>query len=273
MELLPPKAGPNTYLFDDEEPGVSVLNPGGRSRYVLTCDHASNRLPRRVGDLGLSDAQMLSHIAWDPGALDVAAGQSAALDAPLVFSNYSRLVIDLNRPPSSPSHIPEVSAGINIPANAALPQSEREARLRGLFLPYHRAVSDILEARVKRAMPTLIVAVHSFTENYPGQTRPWHIGITHRFDGGLGAEIIRLLRERTTLSIGDNQPFQIDDLDDMTIPLHAEKRGLPNALIELRQDTLTSQRGIAEATRNLFDTLSLAAPKVLETRQHPKHSG
>jgi predicted N-formylglutamate amidohydrolase len=263
MELLRPEAHRNTYLFDDEKPGVSVLNAGGLSPYVFTCDHASNRLPRRVGDLGLPDDQMLSHIAWDPGALDVATGLSAALDAPLVFSNYSRLVVDLNRPPSSRGHIPEASAGISIPANAALPQSEREARLHGLFLPYHGAISEILEARAKRSMPTMLVAVHSFTENYPGQSRPWHIGITHRFDMGLGAEIIRLLRERTTLSIGDNQPFQIDDVDDVTIPIHAEKRGLPNALIELRQDTLTDRRGIEEATRRLSDALVLAAPKTL----------
>jgi predicted N-formylglutamate amidohydrolase len=98
-----------------------------------------------------------------------------------------------------------------------------------------------------------------------------HIGVTHRFDKGLGAEIIRLLRERTTLSIGDNQPFRIDDVDDMTIPIRAEKRGLPNALIELRQDTLNSRRGISEAIRNLSETLRLAALKTLDAAQRPKN--
>ncbi|MGE3871814.1 MAG: N-formylglutamate amidohydrolase [Parvibaculaceae bacterium] len=259
MERFHPQPSENMYLFEDEEPSISVLNPNGVSPYVLTCDHASNRLPRRIGNLGLSADEMLSHIAWDPGALDVATGLSAALDAPLVIGNYSRLVIDLNRPPSSLGHIPATSAGIAIPANKALPQRERDARLQSFFLPYHDAISDLLDARARLAMPILLVAMHSFTANYPGQTRPWHIGVTHRFDQGLGAEIIRLLRQRTTLSIGDNQPYQIDDVDDMTIPVHAEKRGLPNALIELRQDTLASRQGVDEATRLLRQTLAAAA--------------
>ena len=264
MEPHRPQANRNPYLFEDEEPCVSVLNASGLSPYVLTCDHASNRLPRCIGDLGLSDDQMQSHIAWDPGAHEVAVGLSAMLDAPLVFSNYSRLVVDLNRPPSSRGHIPEASAGIAIPANAALPHAERDARFRALFLPYHGAISDLLDTRMRLAMPVLLVAVHSFTANYPGETRPWHIGVTHRFDKGLGTEIVRLMRQRTTLSIGDNQPYQIDDIDDMTIPVHAEKRGLPNALIELRQDTLASRSGIAEATGCLSEILSLAAPTVLK---------
>lgn len=251
------------YLFADEEPCVSVVRSGGTSPYVLTCDHASNRLPRRIGSLGLPEADMLSHIAWDPGALAVAQGVSAALDAPLIRSHYSRLIVDLNRPPSSLGHIPETSAGIAIPANQALPRQEREARLEALFLPYHEMITRILDARLKRSIPTLLVAIHSFTPNYPGETRPWHIGVTHRFDKGLGDEIVRQLKALTSLEIGDNQPYQIDDIDDMTIPMHAERRGLPNALIELRQDTLISEHDIAEATQRLSETLSLASVAVL----------
>lgn len=252
------------YLFADEEPSVSTLNPGGTSPYVFTCDHASNRIPRRIGHMGLSDDEMLSHIAWDPGALEVAKGLSKALNAPLVFSNYSRLVLDLNRPPSSRGHIPEVSAGITIPANRATSAQERDARLRAFFLPYHGVISDLIENRLSRAMPTLLVALHSFTGDYPGETRPWHIGVTHRFDMGLGAEIVRLLRERTDLCIGDNEPYQIDDVDDVTIPFHAEKRGLPNALIEMRQDTLISQHDIAEMIERFSEVFSLAAATSLE---------
>lgn len=270
MELHHRDIPEKRYLLADEEPAVSVLNPAGTSPYVFTCDHAFNRIPRRIGHMGLSDDEMLSHIAWDPGALAVAKGMSGALNAPLIFSNYSRLVVDLNRPPSSRGHIPEVSAGIAIPANRGVSAQEREARLRAFFLPYHSAISDIIETRMQSAMPTLLVALHSFTADYPGETRPWHIGVTYRIDMGLGTEIIRLLRERTPLCIGDNQPYQIDDVDDVTIPLHAEKRGLPNALIEIRQDTLISRHGISEAIERFSETLNLAAAPVLEALQIPR---
>ncbi len=263
MELQRPETPEEEYLFADEEPSVSIMNPQGTSPFVFTCDHASNRIPRRIDHLGLPDDEMRSHIAWDPGALDVARRVSEALDAPLIFSNYSRLVIDLNRPPSSRGHIPETSAGITIPANVAVPPQERDARRRAFFLPYHGAISEILDARTNRAKPTLLVALHSFTPNYPGETRPWHIGVTHRIDRGLGSEIVRLLREQTALCIGDNQPYQIDDVDDVTIPFHAEKRGLPNALIEMRQDTLATRAGVAETARLLSGAFARAAAAIL----------
>ena len=61
--------------------------------------------PQRYGDLGLTLAQRLMHIAWDPGALAVCHRLSELLDAPLVHSTVSRLVIDCNRDPTSPELI------------------------------------------------------------------------------------------------------------------------------------------------------------------------
>ena len=76
---------------------VLVSNARGRSPFVIVCDHASNRIPEKYGDLGLSGTERLSHIAWDPGALAVSHQLSDLLDAPLVQSTVSRIVIDCNR--------------------------------------------------------------------------------------------------------------------------------------------------------------------------------
>lgn len=72
--------------------------PGGGNRI---CDHASNRVPRLLGNLGLEPAQLADHIGWDPGAAEVARRLSGHLDAPLGLSGYSRLAVDCNRPPDS----------------------------------------------------------------------------------------------------------------------------------------------------------------------------
>ena len=77
-----------------EPAAFELINATGKSDVVLLCDHASNRIPRQLGNLGISPQQLYSHIALDLGAADVARFLSASLDAPLILSNYSRLVID-----------------------------------------------------------------------------------------------------------------------------------------------------------------------------------
>lgn len=77
-----------------EQNAVLASNARGQSPFALVCDHASNRIPARYGDLGLSMNERVSHIAWDPGALAVSRALSGLLDAPLVQSNVSRLIID-----------------------------------------------------------------------------------------------------------------------------------------------------------------------------------
>ena len=82
-------------------PACEVINAGGAGTAFLVCDHASNRVPRLLGNLGLEPAQLADHIGWDPGAAEVARRLSGHLDAPLGLSGYSRLAVDCNRPPDS----------------------------------------------------------------------------------------------------------------------------------------------------------------------------
>ena len=101
-------------LADDERPAFEIVNANGSSNFVLVCDHASKRVPRSLSKLGLTTDQLDDHIGWDPGAADVARLLSQNLNAPLVLSGYSRLVIDCNRPLQSVQSIPEQSAGVLI---------------------------------------------------------------------------------------------------------------------------------------------------------------
>ncbi|MFV8755147.1 N-formylglutamate amidohydrolase [Nannocystaceae bacterium ST9] len=227
-----------TLLESDEPAAVETLRPEGRSPIMLVCDHASNRVPRRLGTLGLGPDDLASHIAWDPGAAIVARRLSELLDAPLVLAGYSRLVIDCNRPLISPQSIAEQSAGVVVPGNRGLSADDRASRVDALFHPYQDTIAALLAARGPRT--TTLLAIHSFTPVLAGQARPWPIAVAHGRDRQLADSLIAGLRRTGDFLIGDNEPYSIGREYDYTIPIHGEDRGLPCAMIEIRQDGLTT---------------------------------
>jgi len=235
-------------LGPDESPPVETINPDGRGSAVLVCDHASNRVPERLDTLGLEPDLLADHIGWDPGAADVARRLAVHLDSPLVLSGYSRLVIDCNRPLGHAESIAERSAGVSIPGNLGLSPLERSIRIDTLFRPYHDAIAGLLDRRSHR--PTLLISIHSFTPVLNGQLRPWHIGISHWRDPRLAVLLLEALRRTGDFTMGDNEPYPIDNNIDYTIPRHGGSRGLPSVMIEIRQDQLrTSGGAIAWAGR------------------------
>jgi predicted N-formylglutamate amidohydrolase len=248
-------------LASDEPAAARLVNADGAGSAVLLCDHASNRLPRRLGTLGLAPTDLEDHIAWDPGAAEVALRLSAHLDAPMVLSSYSRLAIDCNRPLDSPESIAEQSAGVNVPGNRALTPENRATRIDALFRPYHEAISQLLDNRAGR--PSLLLSIHSFTPELNGQRRPWDIAISYGRDRRLAALLLAALRDDGKLVVGDNEPYPVDDAIDYTIPVHAEARGLPNVLVEIRQDGIATRAGAAAWARLLAATYAQVEPAAL----------
>jgi predicted N-formylglutamate amidohydrolase len=223
-------------LTAGDPPPFEPVNLAGRSSTVLICDHASNRIPARLGDLGLGAEALQTHIAWDPGAAAVARALSGLLDAPLLLSGYSRLVIDCNRPPASPDSIAERSAGIAVPGNREVTEPQRRQRIDELFTPYHRAIEALLDART--GQPTRLLSIHSFTPILDGMVRPWVVGVASRRARGFAAGLIHALRGCNLGVVGDNQPYAIDDAHDYSLPTHGERRGIDHAMVEIRQDGL-----------------------------------
>jgi len=236
-------------LLEPTEPtAFELVNADGAGSAVVVCDHASNRLPRCLGSLGLAPAHTAEHIAWDPGAAEVARRLAAYLDAPLVLSGYSRLAIDCNRPLRSAESIAECSAGIAIPGNRGLSLQDRAVRVESLFHPYHRAIAALLDDR--RDRPTLLLSVHSFTPALYGRSRPWHVGICHAVDGRLAVFLLGALARDGGLIFGKNEPYSISDDSDYTIPVHGDGRGLLSVMIEIRQDGIrTGMEAAAWAQR------------------------
>jgi predicted N-formylglutamate amidohydrolase len=245
-------------LGADEPPAYLVENPEGRSNFVIAVDHASPRIPRRLGNLGLPAAELERHIAWDIGALAVARGVAAALDAPLVAQNYSRLVIDCNRDPRVPTSIPSKSEATDIPANLGLSDEEKAARRAEIFEPYHQRLRALLDARRDAGHPTILVSQHSMTDAYHGVRREMHGAVLYNRDRRFAGLVLEALRREPDLIIADNEPYFVSDETDYTIPRHGETRGLPHVEIEIRQDLVSDAAGQARWARRITAALKAA---------------
>ena len=227
----------------DEPPPVEILRPGAPSRFLLICDHASNRVPRALRDLGLTQAELARHIAVDIGAAGVTRGLAERLDATAILTTASRLVVDANRKPQDPGCTPAVSDGTRVPANAGLTEADRQARIAAFHTPYHAAVAAEIERREAVGELPIVIAMHSCTPVMQGFRRPWEIGVLWNEDERLARPLINALAARG-LVVGDNEPYSGRDPHGYTLHVHAEPRGLAHVLFEVRQDLIDTQAGV-----------------------------
>jgi predicted N-formylglutamate amidohydrolase len=236
-------AMPENLLAADEPEPVSVYNAGAASPFLLVTDHSGNTLPRAFGQLGVAAADLERHIAWDIGIARLARPLADALGATLIQQNYSRLVIDCNRPPGASTSIPDISENTPIPGNVGLSEADKAARARAIFWPYHARIEAELDQRRQAGRATALIALHSFTPRFKGVARPWHVASLYHRDPRLARALLTLFKEETELVVGDNEPYFVSDTTDYTIPVHGERRGLPHALIEIRQDLIADPDG------------------------------
>jgi predicted N-formylglutamate amidohydrolase len=244
-----------TLLAPDEPSPFRIERSNGQSPFLLTCDHASARIPRKLGSLGVAAADLERHIAWDIGAVDVALKLASTLDAFAILAGYSRLVIDCNRRPGIPQSIVRMSEATRIPGNEAVTVEDAAAREREIFRPYHNRIRTELDARRAQQRHTILISVHSFTPSYHGVPRPWHAGVLYNRDARLATELLQRLRAEKDLVIGDNEPYAASDTSDYTIPVHGEQRGLLHVGIELRQDLVATDAGQSEWAERLARAL------------------
>lgn len=246
LQMISTAAPP--LLADDEGPAAALSNPHGRSPIVLVCEHASNFIPAALDGLGLDDAGKMSHTAWDIGALELARRLSEALDAPLVASLVSRLVYDCNRLPGDAGAVPEKSELIEVPGNRGLGPSEHAARTRDIYLPFRELLARTIEGR---ALPMSIVTIHSFTPVYFGKQRDVELGFLHDRDDRMADGMLRAARQHSSMRTELNKPYAAIDGVTHTLREHAIPRGLPNVMIEVRNDLLGDDAGIARVATEL----------------------
>jgi predicted N-formylglutamate amidohydrolase len=238
-----------------------ILGESRPGRWLVTCDHASNRVPDWVagGDLGLPPEDMARHIAWDPGAAGLAAALAERLDSPCILSDFSRLVIDPNRGEDDPTLLMKLYDGSIIPANRHAGPAELALRMDRLYRPYHAALARL----AARQADTVIVAVHSFTPCLRGRApRPWHVGVLYsHLDPRLSRALLALLAAEPDLCTGDNEPYS-GHLPGDAIDRHALGPGRHNTLIELRNDLIATAQAQAAWAARLAPLLVAALARV-----------
>lgn len=230
---------------DDAFP-VRTLNPAGTSSFLFLGDHAGNAVPAPLAPFGVSDADMVRHIAWDIGVARLGACLAAAFDATFISQRYSRLVIDCNREPSACDAVPEVSDGTPLPRNATLSEADRAARVAAIHMPYHAAIATELAGRDAAGRETILISLHSFTPTMQGMDRPLHVGVLHNGgNDGFARAVLAGLLARNDQIVGDNAPYAMDAID-YTIPRHAFPAGRPYVEMEVRQDLLATESMIVD---------------------------
>jgi predicted N-formylglutamate amidohydrolase len=251
---------PATLLGADDPAPFTVHRAHGDSPFVLIADHAGQRIPARLGDLGLSQAELDRHIGWDIGIAGLAERLSEKLDAFAILQTYSRLVIDCNRPLEAPGSIVAVSDGTTIPGNEGLDDDARTARALEIFAPYHARITQELDRRSEESPAPVLVSLHSFTPVFAGFVRPWHTGVLYHRDARLAHALRDALRAEAGMVVGDNEPYAVSDTSDFAVPVHGEQRGLLHVELEIRQDLIDDAAGQEEWAERLARILPALLP-------------
>lgn len=242
---------------------IEIYNAGGRAPVLLLSDHSGCTIPHHMNDLGLPEEERRRHIGWDIGATDMTRRLATRLDAPAVLNHISRLVIDPNRVPGSPTSIPAVADGTVVPGNQDLAPEERSRRMRLSFIPYHRAISQQIARLRRRVGVPAVIAMHSFTPAMQREWRPWQAGVLWSSqDDRLARPVLERLRADPALCIGANQPYSGDHPDGYSLQFHALRTGFPNVAFEVRQDLIGTREEAEAWADRLYEVLqpSLSDP-------------
>ncbi len=246
-------------LIGAREPkAVTVKKPKSWVPVVIACDHASRRIPKKLGTLGLSAKSRKENLAWDHGTKDIGEYLSKKLEAAAVIAGYSRIVIDLNRGLDSPDLIRAVavSGATPVPGNEKVSMAERRQRIREIHDPYHDTVAEQIDRFLKRGVAPLFLAIHSLTPVMNGVRRPWHLCLMWNKEEKLAKKLIANIKKQNPgMKIGENMPYSLKggagSVGWNTVSHHAERQGVPYIAVEFRQD-LVDTKAKAEKWAAIF---------------------
>lgn len=237
---------------------------------VLLCDHARNDLPQQYKSLGLPASEFERHIAYDIGAQGITRGLASKLNAPAVLSRFSRLLIDPNRGIDDPTLVRQLSDGTIIPGNYPLSKDELDYRIKNFHQPYHQAIDEALRQVLKAGNVPVILAVHTMTDKWNGEKRPWQMSWLYDSDVRMLDACMEQMKDMDDITIGQNEPYD-GALGGDSMHVHGTLRGYAHLLLEVRQDLVSTQEGVDE-------WVNLLAPILEKVNHNPlmhevKHFG
>lgn len=208
-----------------------VITAAGPSALVLSCEHASVRLPQ-AWSWPREDTWLLDqHWSHDIGAAVLTREIAAAAGAPAVLAGFSRLLIDPNRPLDSDTLFRAHADGRPVHLNRAVDAADRERR-EAYWHSYHQHVA----AMAAGPGVDTIFAVHSFTPSYEGAARAFEIGILFDEEEALAADLARAMSKFASTRL--NEPYSGKEGLIYAADRHARACGLRAVEIEVRQDRI-----------------------------------
>lgn len=232
-----------------------IVEGPARSRYIIVCDHASNAIPPEYGNLGLDPVQLERHIAYDIGAEALTRGLARELAAPAVLSRFSRLLIDPNRGDDDPTLVMKLSDGAIVPGNAKVDDAEVAQRIKRFSAPYHAAIDRVIDRSLAAGVKPILFSIHTFTPVFHDGPRPWHCAVLWEKDGRFALPLLEALRAEPGIVTGENEPYA-GALPGDSMTRHGFDRGLPHAIVEVRQDLLDDEAGVSEWVRRFSRILT-----------------
>jgi len=209
---------------------------------VLSCEHASNRVPAGLRSLFTRERGVLAtHRGIDIGALPVARRLARALDAPLIAADVTRLVVDLNR---SLHHRALWSSFLS-----ALSAEEKRRLLERYYYPYRRAVESLIDERLRGGGRVLHLSVHSFTPVLHGEVRRADLGLLYdpqrASERRVASRLVQALAARAeSLRVRRNYPYR-GNADGLTTHLRQlyPARSYVGLEIEMNQKVVDASAG------------------------------
>ena len=218
-----------------EVKAFEIINPQAQSPLILTCEHATAKIPENYHNLGLADELLDTHIARDKGCGDLTVALAAKLNCTAFIAGYSRLFIDYNRRENEDSLILAESDKIAIPGNVNLSPEERRYRIENYHRPYYRAIFEKIQQLKDAGATPVIFSVHGFTPQLKGGSfRPWNAGILYVKENPFALKILAELQKVPGLKVDANVPYDLRQYNTGAAAICGEDLGLDNAVIEIR---------------------------------------
>lgn len=139
---------------------------------LLTCEHGGPRVPARYRRLFPDASEVLrTHRGFDLGALQLAQAMSRKLNAPLIASTTTRLLVDLNRSLGHRRLFSQYSETLDAPS--------RDHVFQHYYHPYRSQVEESVAEQIGLGRAVLHLSVHSFTPVLDGHERKADLGLLY----------------------------------------------------------------------------------------------
>jgi len=228
---------------------------------IISCEHASNRVPPRFAHVFEGNEKVLSsHQAYDHGTANLARKLGRYFKSSVHLGSVSRLLIDLNRSPTN-------RKSLYTSYSRKLQQSDRELLLQKYYQPYREKITEEISRIVGKGRPVLHISLHSFSPVKKGKVRKADIGLLYdpgrRIEKDICRFLVGLLKEKiVALRVRRNYPY-LGKTDGFTSFLRAKYPAKMYAGIEIEINQALLSSGNKEI-RKVEDILAEGIRTILK---------